>query len=551
MNILLLSTGGGGGNILRSVKTLFHRDVAVTQKSDDEYARRLKAAVTTRFLDTNEFSLAGVSVEERVVIGARTTRGLGARHNPEVAREALDESRSEVAALIARHPVIVLIGTGGKGTGAGTIFPLAQMARQQKKLVVPVFVRPSFERHEVDKRRYDHALKVTADFERSGIRFVEILNDRGYDDSAPQSQFAVWEAMNRPIARGLRGLIYVLWDLSQVDPSDLSMLFAGHGRLRIGFGEMALDERAEPTAEQVNSAVRQCWHNPYYAFSKPAGTSLICIQGDWSNIADANIKSGLAAWAMSEDNSLYNPLYTRADGSPRPWGVTALFSEHTGAHPPLPIDWGLENNLPLDRQRQVDSVEHVEREPQPMAEREPQSVIEREPPSVIEPAPQSVGRNFSCATPAFSNFREFALAVNRSDPGALALAGNGIDPGFSVDGPDVKKLLGTMWFRSVVPRLSEAWRERILDALLTSTAIPNHIVKIGRQAVRLNELDYDQLRTIRAQFHLPAAVRPLVELLVTVGRLWGPAAIHRFSFAETHDANEVSKPGGLLHAFRG
>jgi cell division GTPase FtsZ len=541
MNILLLSTGGGGGNILRSVKALFHRDVAITQKSDEEYATRLKAAVTTRFLDTNEFSLTGVPVEERVVVGPRTTRGLGARHNPEVARQALEESRAEVAALIARHPVIVLIGTGGKGTGAGTMFPLAQMARQQSKLVVPVFVRPSFERHEVDKRRYDHAMNVSAQFETSGIRFVEILNDRGYDDSAPQSQFTVWEEMNRPIARGLRGLIYVLWDLSQVDPSDLSMLFAGHGRLRIGFGEMALDERTEPTADEVNSAVRQCWHNRYYSFSKPAGTSLICIQGDWSIIADARIKSGLAACAMSENNEVYNPLYTRADGSPRPWGVTALFSEHTGIHPPLSIDWGLERRTPVDLPQLSE-------------------VLEQTQASAGRNFSNDVGRNFSCAPdeapvtpnpPTFSTFREFALAVNRSDPTALALAGNGSDPGFSLDGSDVKKLLGTMWFRSVVPRLSDAWRERILDALLTSAAIPNHVVKVGRQTVHLNELDYDQLRTLRAQFYLPIAVRPLVELLVTVGRLWGPSAIGRFRFAETHDGTEPSKPGGLLHAFRG
>jgi hypothetical protein len=34
MNILLISTGGGGANILRSLKTLFARDVAVAHKTD-------------------------------------------------------------------------------------------------------------------------------------------------------------------------------------------------------------------------------------------------------------------------------------------------------------------------------------------------------------------------------------------------------------------------------------------------------------------------------------------------------------------------------------
>ena len=94
-------------------------------------------------------------------------------HNPVLAASALEESKADVEALLARHAVIVVIGTGGKGTGAGTIFRLAQMAREQKKLVIPVFVRPSFERHEVEKRRYDHALGIADQFDQAGIRLVE------------------------------------------------------------------------------------------------------------------------------------------------------------------------------------------------------------------------------------------------------------------------------------------------------------------------------------------------------------------------------------------
>ena len=86
MNILLVSTGGGGGNILRSLKTLFARDVAIAHKTDATYAERLRRAVTTRFLDTNDFSLAQVPEEERLLIGAATTRGLGSRHDPDAGR---------------------------------------------------------------------------------------------------------------------------------------------------------------------------------------------------------------------------------------------------------------------------------------------------------------------------------------------------------------------------------------------------------------------------------------------------------------------------------
>src|SRR6476646_2865517 len=136
MHILLVSAGGGGGNILRSVMTTFRRDLAVTQQSDPTYAGRLRRAVTTRFLDTNEFALSDLPAEERLLIGARTTGRLGARHDPEVALRALEESRSEVEDLFSRYSIVILIGTGGKGTGSGTMFPLAQIERQQKKILI-------------------------------------------------------------------------------------------------------------------------------------------------------------------------------------------------------------------------------------------------------------------------------------------------------------------------------------------------------------------------------------------------------------------------------
>src|SRR4029450_3278112 len=137
---------------------------------------------------------------------------------------------------------------------AGTILPIAQMARQARKLVIPIFVRPSFEWHEVEKRRYDHALTIAGQFDAAAIRFIEILNDRGYSSANPQPQNAVWERMNMPIARGLRGLLYVLSDLSQGDPWGLWMVFAGRGRLRIGFAEIDPPAGGDPTDEQVDRA---------------------------------------------------------------------------------------------------------------------------------------------------------------------------------------------------------------------------------------------------------------------------------------------------------
>jgi cell division GTPase FtsZ len=540
VNILLLSSGGGGGNILRSLKALFLRDLTITQRSDPKYAERLRRAVTTRFLDTNEFSLTAVPKEERLVIGAATTRGLGSMHNPELAAQALEESASDIEALLSKHSVIVIIGTGGKGTGAGTVLPLAQMARRQKKLVIPVFVRPSFERHEVEKRRYDHALRVADGFDAAGIRLVEILNDRGYADTDPQPQAVVWERMNLPVARGLRGLLYVLWDLSQIDPSDLSILFAGAGRLRFGFSELNPAAGREPGDNEITAAVQSCWDNPYCAFTGVPGTSIVCIQGDWSNVVDGKIKGELASLALGGSvESPYNPLYARAAHVPRPWGITTLFSEYTGNHRPIEIDWSAAKRMPLRSEAQAES------EPERAAVGARSGTSEQPP---IAAAPKVEASRSS--TRGFATFWDFALAVNKSDAAALRLAGNGADTNVPIEPGEVRKLLSTFWFRSVFPRLSAAWQQRMLDVLVENVSIPDHVIKTGRRSVRVSELTHEQRRELLNGTSLPDAVRLDLQLLVMVATLWGEQVLERFALTRGPDVPDSSALASLLQPFR-
>jgi len=99
------------------------------------------------------------------------------------------------------------------------MFPLAQIAREQKKLVIPIFVRPSFEQHEVDKRHYDHAVPRDRAIRLSGHPADRDSERPGYTETT-HSRSRRLGRMNGSVRARLRGLIYVLWDLSQVDPSD-------------------------------------------------------------------------------------------------------------------------------------------------------------------------------------------------------------------------------------------------------------------------------------------------------------------------------------------
>jgi cell division GTPase FtsZ len=516
VNILLLSLGGGGGNILRSVKALYQRDLTVAEQADPAYAARLRRSVATRFADTNRFSLVDVPDDERVLIGAATTGLMGARHDPELARRAFEESKPEIEELFDQYSTVIIIATGGKGTGTGTMVPAALLARAQKKLVIPIFVRPSFERHEVEKQRYDQALDVSRRLDAAQIRFIEILNDSGYADADPQPQSVVWERMNVPIARALRGLLYVLWDLSQVDPSDLSSLFAGPGRLRIAFSELEPAPGTDPADHALSSAVQACWENPFCNFSGPVGTSLVCIQGPWSNVADAKIKSGLAAHAVTTGSTTYNPLYARAFQMPQPWGVTALFAEHTGSHPPIDVNWSLESPAATELRTPPRVTEHEK-------VASGKEKVEREEEKVEQAAHRA---------PSPGSFWDLALAINRSDPAALEIAQNGASGTVHVDPAELRKLLGTAWFRSVFPRLSQAWRERLLDVLVNTVVVPNHQLKLGRRDILLQNAGLADLKELFSKSSVTEVVRSDIRLLMSIGNLWGPESLERLQFVD-------------------
>jgi hypothetical protein len=479
-----------------------------------------------------------------MLIGQATTGGQGSRHNPELALRALEESRREVERLIAEYAVIVLIGTGGKGTGAGTMFPLAEMARRLGKLVLPVFVRPSFERHEVDKRRYDHALQVAAAFDAAQIRLIEILNDRAYCADDPQPQSIVWERMNLPIARGLRGLLYVLWDLSQVDPSDLSILLAGPGRVRIGFAELTPPVADDPSDADIAEAVHACWRNAYYAFSKPVGTSLVCIQGDWSNLADAKIKGGLATLALADTRGRpYNPLYARAFATPQPWGITALFTEYTGVHEPITLDWTIALATPMAQDAATTALPST-RPADRAAPWRPAAVVNARQGRSTQSYASWLHQG-GAPRPPFETTWDFVKALTQADRTALEIAAGAVRADLPIDSATVRKLLATSWFRSVFPLLSDAWRGRMLDAL-SEIDVGNHPLRLGRRTVRLADLSYEQLRDISGQTVVPGMAGSDLQLLLAIGQLWGETAFQRLRFVEIADPSAAPGLGSLF-----
>ena len=139
---------------------------------------------------------------------------------------------------------------------------------------------------------------------------------------------------------------------------------------------------------------------------------------------------------------------------------------------------------------------------------------------------------------------------NRSNPAAVALAGNGAAADVPIDPSELRRLLGTIWFRSVLTRLSRGWRDRMLETLIASAALADHAVKFGRKTVHLRELSYEQLQEIRARTLLPDDVQADLDLLITVGRFWGADAVKRFQVVAAPERSGLSKMENLLDRSR-
>ena len=115
---------------------------------------------------------------------------------------------------------------------------------------------------------------------------------------------------------------------------------------------------------------------------------------------------------------------------------------------------------------------------------------------------------------------------------------------------ELRKLLGTFWFRSVFPRLSQEWRDRLFQVLVENVVFQDHVLRSGRHPVRISELSHERLRQIAGDAILPDAVRSDLHLMIAVGAFWGPEALKRFTFKPAPDAGGSSRMPSLLQPFR-
>ncbi len=90
----------------------------------------------------------------------------------------------------------------------------------------------------------------------------------------------------------------------------------------------------------------------------------------------------------------------------------------------------------------------------------------------------------------------------------------------------------------------------MLEALVASAPVPDHVLKVGRHGMRLSQLSLVQLRDIFTNTSVADGTRADLEFLIIVANLWGEQALGRFQFAAGPEDTERSRLATALGAFR-
>ena len=126
--IAVFGVGGGGGNAVRNMQEKAIQNVTFIVANTDKQVLNQTTANTV------------------LQLGQQLTSGLGAGADPEIGRQAAEEDREKIRAILEGVDMLFITAGMGGGTGTGAAPVVAEIAKELGVLVVAVVTKPfSFE----------------------------------------------------------------------------------------------------------------------------------------------------------------------------------------------------------------------------------------------------------------------------------------------------------------------------------------------------------------------------------------------------------------------
>lgn len=199
-------------------------------------------------MNTDTQDLHHSLADKKIHIGKNLTKGLGSGMNPEVGRQAAEETQAEVQEVLKGADMVFIAGGMGGGTGTGAAPIVARAAKEQGILTVAVVTKPFF--FEGDQRT-NIAHQGLANLEKEVDALIVIPNDRLLSITDKKTSFkdafAMCDEILRQAVEGISELITTP-GIINIDFADIRTILSDAGSAFMGIGVATGDKRAEEAA---------------------------------------------------------------------------------------------------------------------------------------------------------------------------------------------------------------------------------------------------------------------------------------------------------------
>lgn len=201
--------------------------------------------------NTDKQVLQTSQAKNRLILGEKTTHGLGAGGSPEVGKLAAEESKEEIAEIVkGANMVFIAAGMGG-GTGTGAAPVIARIAREAKALTIAIVTRPfTFE----GKGRIANSVKGLNELRDAVDAIIIVSNDKLLMSAGNQPIGQAFKLADDVLARSVKTVtdLILMPAVINLDFADVRNVLRNSGLALIGFG---LGQGPNKAFEAAQSAV--------------------------------------------------------------------------------------------------------------------------------------------------------------------------------------------------------------------------------------------------------------------------------------------------------
>jgi len=205
-------------------------------------------------VNTDKQALFTSQANQKIQIGEKLTKGLGAGANPEIGQRAAEESRDEIMQVLKGADMVFVTAGMGGGTGTGAAPVIAEIAKELGVLTVGVVTKPFlFE----GRQRMMNAEKGIQALKERVDTLVTIPNDRLLQIVEKRTSmleaFRIADDVLRQGVQGISDLIAVP-GLINLDFADVRTIMNERGLAHMGIGRASGEGRAvEATKQAIQS----------------------------------------------------------------------------------------------------------------------------------------------------------------------------------------------------------------------------------------------------------------------------------------------------------